>query len=529
MKNPKSMPLAVTLALMFLVALILMPGISMAQETHDSNKCVVYFTAIGCPNCAITDPVVLDQWTNENKDLVIIEYMFYDWGEENAALLGAYAQTYSTITAVPQLFISSDRILSGRLEIPGLDLDSLPEGNPCLLGDAIAFDNLDLNAVFGNPLKVWANGRLLVRTNQSQVSNNFLKELLFTDDIDATLDTYQYRIESIEPTPAPISGGEISFGNAIEIEDSWIMKFNDGAEPPSNGKNETPGDNSSQPSNNTIVIPIFGEINIEETPLPVLTVIIGLADGFNPCAFFILTFLLAAMVAAASRKRILAVGGIFLFFSALIYFLFMSAWLNVFLLGAEIMLFTIFAGIVAVAAGIINVKDFFFFKKGVSLTLPKKDKLRMTERVNRLINRADSFKALVAGTIVIAITVNLYELICTLGFPIVYTRILTLQNLSGFEHYLYLVLYNIMYVVPLAVIVAVFSISLGSMKFGEEGVKNLKLISGLMILQLGASLLISPKMVENAGFMFLFVFSAIVVGLILIIAKKLLRRGRNRV
>ncbi len=521
MKRPEAMALAVVL----LSALMIMPGMSMAQGTPGDARCLVYFTALGCPNCAVTDPIVLEQWTSENEDLVVLEYMFYDWGDENAAILGAYAQTYGTLAAVPQLFISSERILSGRLDIPNLDTGSIPASNPCLVGDAIEFGNLDLNAVFGNLLKVWANGRLLVRTGQGQVSNDFLKELLFTSDVQSVLDSQDYEIQETDPDPAPISGGQVVFEKAFSIGDSWTFQFNESA--PAPGGNQTQNGSGNVAGNNTIVIPIFGEINIEETPLPVLTVIIGLADGFNPCAFFILTFLLAAMVAAASRKRILAVGGIFLFFSALIYFLFMSAWLNVFLLGAEIMLFTLFAGIVALVAGIINVKDFFFFKKGVSLTLPKKDKLKMTQRVNNLINRADSFKALVAGTIIIAVTVNLYELLCTLGFPIVYTRILTLQNLSGFDHYLYLVLYNVMYVVPLAIIVAVFAISLGSMKFGEEGVKNLKLISGLMILQLGASLLINPKVVENAGFMFLFVFSAIVVGLVLIFAKKALMRGRK--
>ena len=82
MKKPKAMALAVVL----LSALMIMPGMSMAQGTPGDAMCLVYFTAIGCPNCAVTDPIVLEQWTSENEDLVVMEYMFYDWDDENAAI-----------------------------------------------------------------------------------------------------------------------------------------------------------------------------------------------------------------------------------------------------------------------------------------------------------------------------------------------------------------------------------------------------------------------------------------------------------
>ncbi len=517
-------------AFLAFTALFLLFSFAFASAETENKKCLVYFTAIGCPNCEATDPVVLKEWPEKHSDLVIIEYVFSGWGEDNAALLGFYSQVFGAIPAVPQLFVSPEKIVSGRLEVPGLDLGEVTEGNPCLVGNQVRFGELDLSKTAGNPLKVWGKGRLLVRVGmEGEVSSDFLRELLFTEDIEGLIQETEYSIEEIDAKPAPISGGEIEFENAIKIGNSWVLKFNEGFTPPANGGNGGKGNGAENgEKKDTIDLPFFGEVNLQETPLPVLTAIIGLADGFNPCAIFILTFLLAALVAAGSKKRIIIVGAIFIFFSGFIYFLFMAAWLNVFLIGGELTLLTVFAGIVAVAAGLINVKDFFFFKKGVSLTLPTSQKIRFTERVNNLIKRADSFKALVAGTILIAITVNLYELICTVGFPIIFTRILTLKGLPVFDHYLYLVFYNVMYVVPLAVIVGVFASTLGSKKFGVEGVKSLKLISGLIILQLGFSLLLEPKIIENAGFMLLFIVAGAIVGLALIFGKRMLKKNQNK-
>jgi len=332
-------------------------------------------------------------------------------------------------------------------------------------------------------------------------------------------------MKEIKAEPVPISSGQIDFQYAVEIEDSWILKFRDAVEIPDNG-NES---NSTQnETNNVIDIPFFGSIDVMETPLPVLTVIIGLADGFNPCAFFILTILLSALVYAQSRRRILIVGGIFVFFSGFIYFLFMSAWLNIFLLGTEITLLTFFAALVALTAGIINIKDYFFFKKGVSLTLPTSQKEKFMSRVNKLI-KADSLVSLLIGTVILAATVNLYELLCTVGFPMVYTRVLTLQNISTFDYYLYLVFYNLMYVIPLAIIVTIFAVTLGPKKFTVEGVKNLKLVSGLIIFFLGLVLLLNPKLLENVSVTFSLLFSAVIVSGTIILLKKMLNKGKEQV
>jgi len=245
-----------------------------------------------------------------------------------------------------------------------------------------------------------------------------------------------------------------------------------------------------------IHLPLIGDINASDYSLPVLTVLIAAMDAFNPCAFFVLLFLLSMMVHAHSRSRMLLIGGVFVFFSGFIYFIFMSAWLNVFLLMGELRLVTLIAGIVAVLIASFNIKDFFYFKKGVSLSISDVAKPKLFERIRGLLS-IDKLSTVMVATIVLAIAANSYELLCTAGFPMVYTRILTLSELPDWHYYAYLVLYNIVYVIPLFVIVLLFTAKLGARKLTEKEGRVLKLVSGIMMLLLGSLLLIAPQALNN--------------------------------
>jgi len=269
-------------------------------------------------------------------------------------------------------------------------------------------------------------------------------------------------------------------------------------------------------------IPFLGSIDPASVSLPVFTIIIGALDSFNPCAFFVLLFLLSLLIHARSRRRMFLIGGIFVLFSGLIYFLFMAAWLNVFLVVGQIAAITVAGGIVALAVGGINVKDFFLFKQGVSLVIPESAKPKLFERMRGLL-KAPTMPAMIAGTIVLAISANAYELLCTAGFPMVYTRVLTLHKLSSFQYYQYLVLYNIVYVVPLAVIVAVITVTLGVRKLTEWQGRQLKLVSGLMMLSLGAVLIVNPALLNNALASVVMLAGVLAASAVIIIAMKMMR------
>jgi len=248
-------------------------------------------------------------------------------------------------------------------------------------------------------------------------------------------------------------------------------------------------------------VPFLGEVTVDGLSLPLMTVLIAGLDAFNPCAFFVLLFLLSLMVHQSSRARMLAIGGVFVLTSGLMYFAFMAAWLNLFLLLGNLAWVTLAAGALALVFGLVNVKDFFYFGRGVSLSIPESRKPAIYQRA-RAILAAGNVPAMLAATVLLAVAVNFYELLCTAGFPMVYTRLLTLQELGPGTHYLYLALYNGVYVIPLAVIVGVFAFTLGARKLSEREGRLLKLMSGLMMLQLGMLLMLAPELLNRLGVAF---------------------------
>jgi len=275
----------------------------------------------------------------------------------------------------------------------------------------------------------------------------------------------------------------------------------------------------------SITVPFVGKVDSSSVSLPVFTIVIASLDSFNPCAFFVLFFLLSLLIHAHSRLRMILIGGVFVFFSGLIYFVFMAAWLNLFLLTGTLSAITVVAGIAALLIATINIKDFFFFEQGISLVIPEEKKPKLFARMRNLL-RADSLVSMVTGTAVLAVAANSYELLCTAGFPMVFTRMLTLQQFSTFQYYSYLAFYNLVYIVPLTIIVGIFTVTLGSRKLSEWQGRSLKLISGLMMFGLGLALLFNPALLSNplASVGLLLLTLAIAVLIILAVGKNL--RGR---
>jgi len=285
---------------------------------------------------------------------------------------------------------------------------------------------------------------------------------------------------------------------------------------------EAAGDTGSR----HVQLPFMGGVDVGQLSLPALTLVLAGVDAFNPCAFFVLLFLLSLLVHARSRARMLLIGGIFVLFSGLLYFVFMAAWLNLFLVLEGIRAVTMIAGLIAVGLALVNIKDFFLFKQGLSLSIPEAAKPGLFVRMRGLLS-ADNLPALLTGTVTLAIAANTYELLCTSGFPLVYTRALTLSNLSTPSYYVYLAFYNAIYVLPLLVIVLTFTLTLGSRKLTEMQGRVLKLLSGLMMLGLGLVLLVAPELLDNwLTAVALLLLAALASGVVYLLDKRRLRSAQ---
>jgi hypothetical protein len=192
----------------------------------------------------------------------------------------------------------------------------------------------------------------------------------------------------------------------------------------------------------------------------------------------------------------------------------MAAWLNVFLIAGELRLITTLAGLVALAVAALNIKDFFWFKQGPSLSIPDSAKPGLFKRMRGVVTTG-SLLPMLASTVLLAIVANSYELLCTAGFPMVYTRALTLANLEPWQHYAWLAAYNVIYILPLLAIVLVFTHTMGARKLTESEGRILKLISGFMMLGFGLVLLFAPDLLTNPVASIAVLAVAIVVAIII--------------
>jgi hypothetical protein len=336
------------------------------------------------------------------------------------------------------------------------------------------------------------------------VEQNFSANFSFeTKNIDDNLTYYQQYTHIINESTKPVQLPFLALRNnssLIKTVDSSNLSFV--ANTLSKVFTRFVDKTEPQKDDDHIIYTPFGPINSTAWSLPALTIILGGIDSFNPCAFFILIFLLNLLIYARSRRRMLLIGGIFIFFSGLMYMVFMFFLYELFRQlqtnSFMLLVITLAVGAIVLPMGLLNIKDFFFFKKGASLSIPDSKKPEIYKKMRGLVKNP-KLGATLIGTIVLAATVNFYELLCTLGLPFAFTNALSTFSVTyeSATYYFYILLYNIVYVIPLFIIVLIFVITFGKRKLTEWHGQVMKLISGIMLTSFGIIFLTNYKLLEN--------------------------------
>jgi len=239
-------------------------------------------------------------------------------------------------------------------------------------------------------------------------------------------------------------------------------------------------------------VDVFPDLSVERWGLPLFTLAIGLMDGFNPCAMWVLLFLLSLLVHLRDRRRIALIAGTFVAVSGAIYFGFMAAWLNVFLAVGLSQAVRVGLAVLACLMALLHLKDFVWGFSGVSLSIPTGAKAGLYSRM-RQVMQARSLMLALLGVTGLAVAVNTVELLCTAGLPAMYTALLTQQGLEPWAHYAYLGLYISAYVADDSLMVATAVWALNSRKLTETRGRWLKLVSALVMLSLALLLLLRPE------------------------------------
>lgn len=244
-------------------------------------------------------------------------------------------------------------------------------------------------------------------------------------------------------------------------------------------------------------LPLIGMVNVKDISLVLITVVMGFVDGFNPCAMWVLLFLISMFVAQKNRKRMWFLGSLFLFTSAAVYFLMMIAWLNTVAIVSAKLWFQLVIGIFALAAGGYNL--YKFIKKaredavGCDVVDVKKKK-KIFEKVKKIVSQK-SLMIAAAGIMLLAITFNFIELACSAGLPLLYSNILSLNGVTGFSSVLYILLYVLFFLIDDLVVFTIAMLTLKVTGVTNKYTKYSSLIGGIIMILIGISMIFFPNII----------------------------------
>lgn len=242
-----------------------------------------------------------------------------------------------------------------------------------------------------------------------------------------------------------------------------------------------------------VKLPLIGEVKLKNLTLPLITVVIGLADGFNPCAMWVLLFLISMLIGMKDKKRMWILGSTFLLTSALIYLIFMMSWLNLANLLISVVWVRVIIAIVSLVGGIINLRGYIKHRKvsGCDVVDDKK-RNKIITRIKKFTTEKNFWLAIL-GVIVLAISVNVVELACSAGLPVMFIEILSLNNLTAIEEIIYIVLYMLFFLLDdfVVFVIAMTTLSLTGVSSKYGNLSNL--IGGILMLFIGLLLMFKPE------------------------------------
>jgi thiol-disulfide isomerase/thioredoxin/uncharacterized membrane protein HdeD (DUF308 family) len=273
----------------------------------------------------------------------------------------------------------------------------------------------------------------------------------------------------------------------------------------------------------TLELPLLGAISLEQQSLIVSTALIALVDGFNPCSLWALTVLLAITLHTGSRRRVAVIGLIYISITALIYALFIAGLFTAFtFVNISGWLRVVVAGVALVFAAI-NIKDYFAFKQGVSLSIPESQKPGLYRQMRALADPNRSMGSLIAGTVVLAAGVSLVEFSCTAGFPMLWTNLLTTQAVTGATFLALLALYLLIYQLDELLIFAGAVATMKATRMEEKHGRVLKLASGMLMLALAVVMLVNPALMNSLSSALLIFAAAAAATLLIMLLDRWLR------
>ena len=243
-------------------------------------------------------------------------------------------------------------------------------------------------------------------------------------------------------------------------------------------------------------LPLIGSIDVRQASIALIAIVLGFLDGINPCAMWVLLFLISLVLGSNDKKRIWLIGGTFLFASGVFYFVLMMAWLKTIELLIAKQAFQIIIGVFALLAGGFNLYSFIKSRiknsDGCEVTNVEQ-KRKIADRVKKIAN-ASSLPLALLGVVGLALIVNSIELACSTGLPLIFTQILALNGIVGLSSILYISLYILFFLIDDLIIFALAVITLKVSPLSTKLGKFAHLIGGIIMIAIGLLMILKPEL-----------------------------------
>ena len=240
-------------------------------------------------------------------------------------------------------------------------------------------------------------------------------------------------------------------------------------------------------------LPIFGSVNLKNLSMTTVAVIIGLVDGFNPCAMWVLLFLISILIGMKDRKRMWILGLTFLLTSALVYMLIMFSWLNIVVRVSTSIIIRTIIGIVSIIGGIINIRAYLKSQDSGCTVVDDKKRKKIFNKIKKFTSEK-SFILALGGVIALAVSVNIVELACSAGLPLIFTQLLAVNNVSPISGFYYTLLYVFFFLIDDLVIFFIAMFTMNVTGISTKYNKYSHLIGGLLMLIIGILLIFNYKL-----------------------------------
>lgn len=274
-----------------------------------------------------------------------------------------------------------------------------------------------------------------------------------------------------------------------------------------------------------LTIPWFGAVDLAAQSLVISTALIAFVDGFNPCSLWVLSVLLALTLNTGSRRRVFLVGIVFLTVTSLVYMAFITGLFTMFSVISFVGWIQIAVALVALFFAAVNIKDYFWYKEGLSFTIADDQKPGIYRGMRRVMAAGDSTWGLIGATVVLAAGVSLVEFSCTAGFPVLWTNLLIAQEATAMTFGVLLLLYMLIYQIDELGVFLVAVFTLKASKLEEKQGRILKLVGGMLMLTLAIVMLVNPAwMSEISSSLIVFGAAFGTTALVLVVHRMILPR-----